>query len=413
MLHWAALGCTGDAAAVQECRAGKSPPPCDHPALKLHFLKQKISFSFSFPSFPSLHPFPTQTKGTFRIGLSGPPGAGKSTLIEALGGLLTEAGEKVAVLSVDPSSTLSGGSILGYVVVRSRYFKREKGGASVMTVTVAVASAIISSLRFGFPFFPTYISLLFLLIFLFFVLRVAVVVAVAVAVGSDKTRMHKLSVNPDAYVRPSPSSGSLGGVARNTCDSILLCEAAGYSTVIVETVGVGQSEVAVADMVDMFVLVVPPGGGDELQGIKRGIVELVDMVIVNKADGDLIPASRRAHYEYLSALKLLRQREPSWRPRVVSVSSLEGTGIEKAWSRMTSFKETTEDAGAFQEKRRAQSKVWLWHHVTDRMLKLFKEHPVVASQVNDVEAAVLAGQLTAGQGADTLLDSFSLGGGNR
>lgn len=225
--------------------------------------------------------------------------------------------------------------------------------------------------------------------------------------------MHKLSVNPDAYVRPSPSSGSLGGVARNTCDSILLCEAAGYSTVIVETVGVGQSEVAVADMVDMFVLVVPPGGGDELQGIKRGIVELVDMVIVNKADGDLIPASRRAHYEYLSALKLLRQREPSWRPRVVSVSSLEGTGIEKAWSRMTSFKETTEDAGAFQEKRRAQSKVWLWHHVTDRMLKLFKEHPVVASQVNDVEAAVLAGQLTAGQGADTLLDSFSLGGGNR
>ena len=180
---------------------------------------------------------------------------------------------------------------------------------------------------------------------------------------------------------------------------------------IVETVGVGQSEVAVADMVDMFVLVVPPGGGDELQGIKRGIVELVDMVIVNKADGDLLSASRRAHFEYMSALKLMRQREPSWRPRVVSVSSLEGTGIEKAWSRMLSFKEKTEEAGAFQTKRQAQSKVWLWHHVTDRMLNLFKEHPMVARQVDAVEAAVLSGELTAGQGADTLLNTFSVGGG--
>lgn len=275
--------------------------------------------------------------GALRIGLSGPPGAGKSTFVEALGNLLTAAGEKVAVLSVDPSSTLTGGSILG-----------------------------------------------------------------------DKTRMTHLSRHPNAYVRPSPSSGSLGGVARNTCDSILLCEAAGFSTVLVETVGVGQSEVAVADMVDMFVLVVPPGGGDELQGIKRGIVELVDLVIVNKADGDLIPAARRAHFEYLSALKLMRQRSPDWRPRVESVSSLEMTGIDKAWERMAAFREATMASGSFQEKRRNQSNVWLWHHVTDRLLSWFKAHPTVDSQVSSIEADVLSGKMTAGQGADELIRSFAV-----
>jgi len=153
----------------------------------------------------------------------------------------------------------------------------------------------------------------------------------------DKTRMTLLSRQTNAYVRPSPSCGSLGGVARNTCDSIVLCEAAGYDVVVVETVGVGQSETAVADMVDMYVMIVPPAGGDVLQGLKRGIVELVDLVLVNKCDGDLLPAARRAKLEYMSAIKLLRRRNPLWSPTVLSVSAIKHTGLEDTWDSMTAY----------------------------------------------------------------------------
>ncbi|KAI8507660.1 hypothetical protein Bbelb_150400, partial [Branchiostoma belcheri] len=180
----------------------------------------------------------------FRIGLTGPPGAGKSTFIEAFGKFLTDSGHKVAVLAVDPSSSTTGGSLLG-----------------------------------------------------------------------DKTRMPELSRDMNAYIRPSPTSGTLGGVNRRTNEAIVLCEGAGYDVILVETVGVGQSEFVVADMVDMFVLLVPPAGGDELQGLKKGIVEVADLVIVNKADGDLLPAARRIQAEYTSALKLIRPRSHVWRPR--------------------------------------------------------------------------------------------------
>jgi len=276
-------------------------------------------------------------RSSFRIGLTGPPGAGKSTFVEALGTMLTARQEKVAVLSIDPSSALSGGSILG-----------------------------------------------------------------------DKTRMTHLSRDPLAYVRPSPSSGTLGGVARNTCDSIVLCEAAGFNTILVETVGVGQSETAVADMVDMFILVMPPGAGDELQGIKRGIVELSDMVIVNKADGDLIPAARRAHYEYRSALKLMKQRSAIWSPRVISVSSLEQTGIDKAWSNMLEFHAAMTGSGELHSKRMRQANIWMWHHVTDRIMAKFRAHPDIVAQLPELEREVSEGRLTAGQGADTLLAIMGL-----
>eukprot|EP00035_Acanthoeca_spectabilis_P037484 m.45555 g.45555 ORF g.45555 m.45555 type:complete len:341 (-) comp8653_c0_seq1:3544-4566(-) len=273
-------------------------------------------------------------KRTFRVGISGPPGAGKSTLIEAMGRVLTDQGRRVAVLSIDPSSSVTGGSILG-----------------------------------------------------------------------DKTRMPELSHNPLAYVRPSPSSGTLGGVARSTCDSVVLCEAAGYDTVLVETVGVGQSETAVADMVDMYVLVVPPAGGDVLQGLKRGIVELVDLVLVNKADGDLLPAARRAKREYLSALKLLRHKSELWSPPVQTVSALTGDDVDEALGLMHEYHTVMEDGGELATKRRNQSKLWLWTHVTDRLTSRFKESAHVRDQIDSIQHKVETGELTAGQGADFLLSA--------
>lgn len=276
-----------------------------------------------------------RAKPTFRIGLSGPPGAGKSTFIEAFGNFLVAKGHRIAVLSIDPSSSVSGGSILG-----------------------------------------------------------------------DKTRMTLLSREPNAYVRPSPSCGSLGGVARNTCDSIVLCEAAGYDVVLVETVGVGQSETAVADMVDMYVMIVPPAGGDVLQGLKRGIVELVDLVLVNKCDGDLLPAARRAKLEYTSAIKLLRRRNPLWSPTVLSVSAIKHTGLEDTWDSMTTYHEAMCDGGALHHRRTEQSKIWMWQHVTDRVMQRFREFPPVDEIIHSIESEVATGQLTAGQGADRLLSRF-------
>eukprot|EP00041_Stephanoeca_diplocostata_P001895 m.22026 g.22026 ORF g.22026 m.22026 type:complete len:357 (-) comp12596_c0_seq1:461-1531(-) len=276
---------------------------------------------------------------TFRIGLSGPPGAGKSTFIESFGRMLTQSSEthRLAVLSIDPSSSVTGGSILG-----------------------------------------------------------------------DKTRMPHLSVNPRAYIRPSPSSCTLGGVARSTCDSVVLCEAAGFDTVLIETVGVGQSETAVADMVDLFVLIVPPAGGDVLQGLKRGIVELADMVIVNKADGDLLAPARRTKMEYLSALKLIRNRTPLWNPPVLSVSSLEHKNIDDVWTSMQDYQDIMETSGRLHQKRSQQSKTWMWQMITDQIVQRFQNSAKVAKMIPEVETQVRSGDLTAGQGAEILLDACNL-----
>ncbi|KJE91117.1 mmaa protein [Capsaspora owczarzaki ATCC 30864] len=271
----------------------------------------------------------------FRIGLSGPPGAGKSTFIETFGMFLVNQGLRVAVLAVDPSSSVSGGSILG-----------------------------------------------------------------------DKTRMTELSRNDAAYVRPSPSRGSLGGVTRNTSDAIVLCEGSGYDVIIIETVGVGQSETAVADMVDLFTLIVPPGGGDELQGIKKGIVELADFVIVNKADGDLLPAARKAKSEYTSAMKLLRPRTASWTPEIAMLSSLDSTGLADAWKLMLQFYDSQMKGGEFFLKRSQQRKRLMWKHVSDGILERFQAHPEVSRVIAGAEQQVMQGLVAPGLAADELLDRF-------
>ncbi|XP_071951346.1 methylmalonic aciduria type A homolog, mitochondrial-like isoform X1 [Antedon mediterranea] len=275
---------------------------------------------------------------TFRIGLTGPPGAGKSTLIEALGKHLTAKDHKVAVLAVDPSSSLTGGSLLG-----------------------------------------------------------------------DKTRMHDLSRDPNAFIRASPSCGSLGGVARNTNDAVVLCEGAGYDTIIIETIGVGQSEYAVADMVDMFVLIVPPAGGDELQGLKRGIVEMADLILVNKSDGELLIPARRMKAEYTSAMKLLRKRSKIWIPKVLKLSSKTKEGLPEAWDKMCEFKSVMTESGDLIRKRQRQQTVWMWNHIRENIMDIFKSNTNVANSVNEIEREVGLGVLTPGHGADLLLQLFRLG----
>ncbi|XP_033111919.1 methylmalonic aciduria type A homolog, mitochondrial-like [Anneissia japonica] len=275
---------------------------------------------------------------SFRIGLTGPPGAGKSTLIESLGKQLTDDGHKVAVLAVDPSSSLSGGSLLG-----------------------------------------------------------------------DKTRMQELSRDPNAFIRASPSSGSLGGVARNTNDAVVLCEGAGYDIIIIETMGVGQSEYAVADMVDMLVLVVPPAGGDELQGLKRGIVEMADLILVNKADGELLIPARRMKAEYSSALKLLRKRSKIWIPKVLKVSSKTKDGLPEAWDKMLKYQTAMTDSGDLVRKRQRQQTVWMWNHIRENIMEAFKTNPAVENSVGVIERKVALGILTPGHGADSLLKLFRVG----
>ncbi|XP_062991687.1 methylmalonic aciduria type A protein, mitochondrial isoform X1 [Elgaria multicarinata webbii] len=271
----------------------------------------------------------------FRVGLSGPPGAGKSTFIECFGKMLTERGHKVSVLAVDPSSSTSGGSLLG-----------------------------------------------------------------------DKTRMTDLSRDMNAYIRPSPTRGTLGGVTRTTNEAILLCEGGGYDIVLVETVGVGQSEFAVADMVDMFVLLLPPAGGDELQGIKRGIIEMADLVAVTKADGDLIVPARRIQAEYVSALKLLRKRSKVWRPKVMRISAKTGEGISDIWDKMTEFRDLMFTSGELLAKRRRQQKVWMWNVIQETMLDHFRSHLAVRDQIPLLEEKVASGILSPGLAADLLLKAF-------
>ncbi|XP_044156985.1 methylmalonic aciduria type A protein, mitochondrial [Bufo gargarizans] len=272
----------------------------------------------------------------FRVGLSGPPGAGKSTFIEYFGKMLTGEGHKVAVLAVDPSSSTSGGSLLG-----------------------------------------------------------------------DKTRMTELSRDMNAYIRPSPTRGTLGGVTRTTNEAILLCESGGYDIVLVETVGVGQSEFAVADMVDMFVLMLPPAGGDELQGIKRGIVEMADLVTVTKADGDLLIPARKIQAEYVSALKLLRKRSKTWKPQVLRISAKTGEGIAELWKKMTEFQNNMLHSGELLARRRNQQKVWMWSLIQENVLLHFRNHPAVKDQIPLMEEQVLAGVLSPGHAADMLLRAFS------
>ena len=272
------------------------------------------------------------TGDAVRVGITGTPGAGKSTFVEELGTQLTGAGHRVAVLAVDPTSRRSGGSILG-----------------------------------------------------------------------DKTRMERLARDPQAFIRPSPSGGALGGVARRTREAGLLCEAAGFDVVVVETVGVGQSEIAVADMVDCFVLLAAPGGGDELQGIKRGIMELADVVVVNKADGDLLPAAKRAVADYQHALHLLRPKHEGWEVPVIAASALEGKGIDESWDaieRCTAHLRTT---GARPALRSAQAVAWMWDEIRETILASFRQDPDVAAKLPDVEQAVRDGRLSPASAARALL----------
>jgi LAO/AO transport system kinase len=265
-----------------------------------------------------------------RIAISGVPGVGKSTFIEAFGLHLLDQGRRVAVLAIDPSSRLGGGSILG-----------------------------------------------------------------------DKTRMEALSRDPRAYIRPSPTGGTLGGVARRTREAMVLCEAAGFDVVLVETVGVGQSETAAADMTDLFLLLLPPAGGDELQGLKKGIVELADLVVVNKADGDLAAAAGRAAADYQSALHLLRPTHAAWRPPVLTCSALEGRGMDAIWQAVCDHRQALGPEIAARRVR--QAKAWLWREIEDGLLERVLSDPAVADHAAALEADVLAGRLSPVSAAERLV----------
>jgi LAO/AO transport system kinase len=275
------------------------------------------------------------TGGAIRLGISGAPGVGKSTFIEALGNLVIDQGHRVAVLTVDPSSAISGGSILG-----------------------------------------------------------------------DKTRMEKLSRRCEAYIRPSAAGSTLGGVARRSRESLLLCEAAGFDVIIVETVGVGQSETRVAEMTDMFVLLLQPGSGDELQGIKRGIVELADLVLVNKADGELAPLAGRSVAEYRNALRLLQPRSPHWAVEVHTCSALELSGIAEAWQVILRHQDMLADSGELTARRTEQARGWMWSEVQDRLLADLTADPEVRKQLPALEAAASEGRMPAATAASRVLDIY-------
>ena len=272
---------------------------------------------------------------SMRVGVTGPPGVGESTFIESLGIHLLERGHQVAVLAVDPSSPVTGGSILG-----------------------------------------------------------------------DKTRMERLAQQARAFIRPSPSGGSLGGVAARTREAILVCEAAGYDVVIVETVGIGQSEVTVRSMVDFFLVLLQPGAGDELQGIKKGVLELADSLVVNKADSEQLEAAERCAGEYARALGLLRAQSPNWTPRVLMVSSLQGTGIDAVWEAIMAHTAALESSGERQARRKEQARQWLWSLVEEGLESSFRAHPDVSGQIDALEQAVQNLEISPAAAARTLLDAF-------
>ena len=272
---------------------------------------------------------------SIRIGISGVPGVGKSTFIESLGNHLIDAGHKVAVLAVDPSSVISGGSILG-----------------------------------------------------------------------DKTRMELLSKRPEAFIRPSPSGTTLGGVTRHTRETMLVVEAAGFDVLLVETVGVGQSETAVAGMTDMFILMLLPGGGDELQGIKRGIVELADLILVNKADGDMQPVAGRSVADYRNALGFMHPRSEYWQVPVEAYSALEGSGTAEVWDIIQRYQTALSEAGEIKRNRAHQAKTWMWSEVMDELVDNLKSDPDVTAQVKQLQKKVTDGKLSPTVAAQQLIATF-------
>jgi LAO/AO transport system kinase len=277
-----------------------------------------------------------RTGSAHRIGITGVPGVGKSTFIDNLGMRLLDDGHRVAVLAIDPTSQISGGSILG-----------------------------------------------------------------------DKTRMQRLATDPRAFVRPSPSGLSPGGVARRTRETMLLCEAAGYDIVLVETVGVGQGETAVADMVDFFLVLVLPGSGDELQGIKKGVFELADTLVVNKADGDGEHRAKAALADLKAALRYLPRKRAIWQPRALAVSGLTGRGIDELWSVINEHRQLLASTGELAALRASQQRTWMWALIRERLEDAFRKHPDVAAILPRLEQAVENGTTTSSAAADELLTIFS------
>jgi len=274
-----------------------------------------------------------QTGNAVRVGITGSPGVGKSTTIDALGMFLIERGHKVAVLAVDPSSARSGGSILG-----------------------------------------------------------------------DKTRMTRLAASDRAYIRPSPSSGTLGGVATKTREAMLLCEAAGFDVILVETVGIGQSETAVADMTDFFLALMLPGAGDELQGIKKGLVEIADMIAINKADGDNLKRANTAAAEYRSALHILSPRSEHWHPPVETYSALTGAGIATLWEKILEHRKVMTACGDFAGRRREQQVKWMWSILEQRTMARLRADASVRAKVRRIESEVADGRVTPALGAEQIAE---------
>jgi LAO/AO transport system kinase len=278
-----------------------------------------------------------RTGHSLRIGITGVPGAGKSTFIEAFGQLLCQQGYKVAVLAVDPTSSITGGSILG-----------------------------------------------------------------------DKTRMQKLSREPNCFIRPSPSGGTLGGVARKSRETMMLCEAAGCNVILVETVGVGQSETTVRSMVDFFMLVVLTGAGDDLQGIKKGIMELADAIVVNKADGDNLERAKVTQGEYERMVEFIRPATEGWKTHAYRCSALKKTGLLELWAVMREFEKVTKQSGAFENRRQRQIIAWVKTMIDEHLHNLFYEDPVIKGRLPEVKAAVLAGVVSPSQAVAELIKTFDL-----
>jgi LAO/AO transport system kinase len=277
------------------------------------------------------------TGNAIRVGITGMPGVGKSTTIDALGVFLTNKGHRVAVLTVDPSSSRSGGSILG-----------------------------------------------------------------------DKTRMARLAGDANAFIRPSPASGTLGGVAARTRETMLLAEAAGFDVVLVETVGIGQSETAVDDMTDFFLVLMLAGAGDELQGLKKGVLELADMIAVNKADGDNVKRAKQAAAEYSAALHILTPRSPHWAPPVVTYSALTGNGVAELWAQVLAHREKLARAGALAARRQEQQVKWLWTMLDERLIARLKSDPALKSRLPALEAAVAEGRLSPALAVDEIAGAMGL-----
>jgi LAO/AO transport system kinase len=276
-----------------------------------------------------------KTGDSLRVGVSGLPGAGKSTFIDALGTMLTATGHKVAVLAVDPTSSRTGGSILG-----------------------------------------------------------------------DKTRMARLSVDPGAFIRPSPTGGTLGGVARATREAMLVCEAAGFDVILVETVGVGQSEITVSEMVDLFLVLMIAGGGDELQGIKKGVLEIADMIAITKADGDNAKRAAVTASDYQHALRIITPANPDWTPPVITISAQDNKGLDDLWDKIDQYRRTMHGNGEWKDKRRQQQIRWMWSMVDDRLMTNVKTDPRIKSLVPILEKEVGDGKLTPPLAVDKILSTF-------